>query len=295
MSTSISRRTAIVGAAALTILSLAAPGAQAKPAKYGNPELLTSTAGLQGLLGGSDIVIVDVRPRAAYDEGHIPGAVHLGADDIIDPNSHVEGELLPFETLAAMLGERGIGNKTKVVLYDDKGGFPAARLFWMLEYFGHRHASILNGGITKWQQEGRPASSAGPQVQPAIFVLTLIERRHATADWIMDRQDDPSVAVIDVRPAKMYAAGHIPWARSIPWSDNLSADQTMKPADDLIRHFAAHGVTPDKNIVVHCQQGKAAAHSYFTLRLLGYPRVRSYDRSWAEWGAADDLPKVVED
>jgi thiosulfate/3-mercaptopyruvate sulfurtransferase len=294
MPVSLYRYMAVAVAIAMALF-LAAAGAQAKPAKYGNPELLMTTAGLQALLGQPDIVILDVRARDAYREGHIPGAVHLAADDIIDPNSHVEGELLPFETLAAMLGERGIGTKTRVVLYDDQGGFPAARLFWMLEYFGHKHASILNGGIPKWQQEGRELSSAVPMVQPAAFALTLTERRYATADWIMDRKDDPSVVVIDVRPAKIYAAGHIPWALSIPWSDNLAPDKTMKPAAELIRHFAANGVTQDKNVVVHCQQGKAAAHSYFALRLLGYPRVRSYDRSWAEWGAADDLPKAMGD
>ena len=80
-------------------------------------------------------------------------------------------------------------------------------------------------------------------------------------------------------------------AKSIPWKRNLAEDGTLKSAAQLKTHFAALGVTPDKNIAVHCQNGKAAAHSYFTLRLLGYPRVRSYDRSWAEWGAADDLPK----
>lgn len=295
MSIEISRRLAMAGAA-VVMMGLAAPVVHAKPAKYENPDLLTTTANLQALLGQPDVVILDVRPKAAYDEGHIPDAIHLGADDIIDPNSHVEGELLPLETLAEMLGQRGIGPKTRVVLYDDQGGFPAARLFWLLEYLGHRHVSILNGGITKWQQEGRELSAAVPVVaQPATFALTLTERRHATADWIMDRSDDPEVVVIDVRPRKMYVAGHIPWARSIPWADNLAADKTMKPAADLIRHFTAHGVTQDKNIVVHCQQGKAAAHSYFTLRLLGYPRVRSYDRSWAEWGAADELPKATGD
>jgi thiosulfate/3-mercaptopyruvate sulfurtransferase len=293
MSIDVSRRLAMVGAAAV-MAGLAAPGAQAKPAKYGNSDLLMSTAELQGLLGQPDTVILDVRPKAAYDEGHIPEAVHLSADDIIDPNSHVEGELQPLPMLAEMLGDRGINAKIRVVLYDDQGGFPAARLFWLLEYFGHRKASILNGGITKWQQEGREMSAAIPIVdRPTTFPLTLTERRHATADWILDRKDDPSVAVIDVRPTKMYVAGHIPWARSIPWVDNLAPDKTMKPAPELMRHFAAHGVTRDKNIVVHCQQGKAAAHSYFALRLLGYPRVRSYDRSWAEWGAADDLPKAT--
>jgi thiosulfate/3-mercaptopyruvate sulfurtransferase len=163
----------------------------------------------------------------------------------------------------------------------------------MLEYFGHRKVSILNGGIQKWTADGRELSLEQVTVQPAQFTPTLMDRRIASADWLVDKRNDPNVVVIDVRPSALFAKGHIPWARSIPWSLNLKADKTMKSADELLAHFASHGVTPDKNIASHCQDGKASAHSYFTLRLLGYPRLRSYDRSWMEWGAADDLPKTV--
>ena len=120
-----------------------------------------------------------------------------------------------------------------------------------------------------------------------------MDRRIASADWLLERRADPNVVVIDVRPPALYQKGHIPWARSIPWAQNLAADGTMKSADELLAHFASHGVTPERNIASHCQDGKASAHTYFTLRLLGFPRIRSYDRSWAEWGAADDLPKTI--
>lgn len=287
------RRWTAILTAVCAFLGLASLDAWSRPSGYQNPHLLVSTGDLAKTLGQPDFVVLDVRSRGAYAKGHIPGAVHLGADDVIDPNSHVKGALLPFETLADMLGERGIGTETRVVLYDDKGGFHAARLFWMLEYFGHRNAAVLNGGFPKWTSEGREVSTEVPQVKRAAFTLTLTERRLASADWLMDRRDDPTVVVIDVRPAKMFKAGHIPWARSIPWSENLAADQTLKSADELLKHFRERGVTLDKNVAVHCQDGKAAAHSYFTLRVLGFPRVRSYDRSWAEWGTADDLPKIV--
>lgn len=141
--------------------------------------------------------------------------------------------------------------------------------------------------------EGRDVVAALPYPRPTVFALTLSDRRLATADWLLDRRADPEVVVIDVRPAEMFEAGHIPWARNIPWSENLAPDRTLKPAKDLLRQFRKHGVTPDRNVAVHCRDGKAAAHSYFTLRLLGFQRVRSYDRSWAEWGATDDLPKAV--
>ncbi len=274
------------------ILAVTVFSSQVSAAGYATPELLVETGQLEQLLHESNVRIVDVRSTEAYEQGHIPNAVHLGADDIIDPGSHVEGELVPYEKLAPMLGQLGIGRDTKVIFYDDKGGFIAARLFWMLEYFGHRNLSLLNGGFPKWVKEGRKVTRAVPSISPAYFPLTLTPRKKASADWILDRQDDQEVRVIDVRPTKMYQDGHIPWAINIPWKQNLTPEETIKSADELSKHFEAHGVTKDRNVVVHCQIGKAAAHSYFTLRLLGYPRVRSYDRSWAEWGAADDLPKA---
>ncbi len=274
---------------ALTLALL--PARAAFAGGYANAGLLVETDQLAGRLGDDKLRIIDVRPREAYAKGHIPSALHLGADDVIDPQSHVSGHLLPNAVLAEKLGKLGIDRDTEVVLYDDKGGFHAARLFWMLEYFGHRKAAVLNGGIPKWVKEGRKLSKRPPKVRPKSFALNLTPRRMASADWLLDHRGDQSSVLIDVRPAKMYKDGHIPWALSMPWKQNLTADATMKPADELLAHFAAKGVTPDKNVAVHCQDGKAAAHSYFTLRLLGFPRIRSYDRSWAEWGASDDLPK----
>jgi thiosulfate/3-mercaptopyruvate sulfurtransferase len=262
-------------------------------ADYANPHLLVSTGTLNDMLAHDDVRIIDVRAKSDYDAGHIPKALSIPADSVNDPTAQVEGARLLDDRLAELFGSRGIDKNTQVVLYDDKGGFHAARLFWMLDYFGHRKVAILNGGIQKWTADGHKLSLDQVKAKPARFTPTPMERRAASADWLLERRTDTNVVVIDVRPTALFQKGHIPWARSIPWAQNLAADGTMKTADELIAHFAAHGVTPDKNIASHCQDGKASAHSYFTLRLLGFPRVRSYDRSWAEWGSADDLPKLV--
>jgi thiosulfate/3-mercaptopyruvate sulfurtransferase len=283
----------LLAIAAIAVALCGSPPIRASAADYANPHLLVSAATLNQMLNRDDVRVIDVRPKKDYDVGHIPRAVNISADAVNDPTAHVDGARWSDEKLAALFGNAGIDKNTHVVLYDDKGGFHAARLFWMLEYLGHRKASILNGGIQKWTAEGFGLRSEQSRVRPAQFTPTVMYRRHATADWLLDRRDDKNVVLIDVRPPAAYQKGHIPWSRNIPWALNLNKDGTMKSADELLAHFAAHGVTPDKNIASHCQDGKASGHSYFTLRLLGYPRLRSYDRSWAEWGAADDLPKVV--
>jgi thiosulfate/3-mercaptopyruvate sulfurtransferase len=267
--------------------------APASAADYANPHMLLTPKQLNEILARDDVRVIDVRPKLDYDLGHIPKAHSIPADAVNDPTAQVPGARLLDDKLAELFGSRGIDKSTHVVLYDDKGGFHAARLFWMLDYFGHGKVSILNGGIQKWTADGYKLAQEKVKVKPARFTQTLRERRIASADWLLERQHSADVVVIDVRPPALFQKGHIPWARSIPWAQNLKPDNTMKSADELLAHFASHGVTPDKNIASHCQDGKASAHSYFTLRLLGFPRVRSNDRSWAEWGAADELPKAV--
>ena len=293
------------GAAFCAALTLAALPASAED--YANPHLLTtvdalaSTATVSPLDGqvtyGHSAVVIDVRPAAAYGEGHLPGARHLEPDAVADPDSPVSGALRSISDLTDLFVDLGISPETEVILYDDRGGFHAARVFWVLEYLGHRQVSLLDGGIQAWTANGHGVE-AGPdvaEIMPGQFAPAVSPRRFASADWILQRRDDADTVVIDVRPTHLFAEGHIPWAQNIPWSQNLAEDQTMKSAVALRAHFEAHGVTPDDNIVVHCQNGLASAHSYFALRLLGYPQVRTYHRSWAEWGSAGDLPIATAD
>jgi thiosulfate/3-mercaptopyruvate sulfurtransferase len=286
-----SRKLLAVAALAAALSGSLPAGAGA--ADYANPHLLVSAATLNQMLARDDVRVIDVRPKKDYDTGHIPRATNISADSVNDPDAHVDGARLSDDKLAVLFGSNGIDKNSHVVLYDDKGGFHAARLFWMLEYLGHRKVSILNGGIQRWSAEGFDLKRDQPRMRPARFTPTMMDRRHATADWLLDRREDKNVVLIDVRPPALHQKGHIPWSRNIPWAQNLGKDGMMKSADELLAHFAAQGVTPDKNIATHCTDGKASGHTYFTLRLLGYPRLRSYDRSWAEWGTADDLPKVI--
>ena len=239
------------------------------------------------------IILIDVRPREEFLDGHIPGARHLAPNAVAATKSPVDGALKLIDKLETILGNLGVTPNVRVVFYDDRGGFHAARMFWLLEYLGHRNVAVLNGGWSAWLAADGQKSTDQLDYSKARFDAAQSPRKLASADYILAHQNDPETIIIDVRPSKLYGKGHIPWAKNIPWSQNLQNDKTFKAAEKLKQHFGQHGVTENHNVVFHCQNGLASAHSYLALRLLGFPRVRVYHRSWAEWGADPSLPKSV--
>ncbi|MBW8639985.1 sulfurtransferase [Hoeflea sp. WL0058] len=265
---------------------------------YPNDHLIINASSLVELVAAdseSPVVVIDMRPAEAFAEGHIAGAQSMPFTALSDPEGPVEGMLRSEAELTGMFAAAGLDTSSQIVLYDDRGGFRAARLFWLLELYGYRNVSILDGGIGAWTAADLPLSvGAGstPAGRPR-FPVAYTPRRYASAEWILERRDDAETVVVDVRPTDLFTKGHIPWARNIPWAANLDADGTMLDPQALAVHFLEAGVHPEDNVVVHCQNGSAAAHSYFALRLLGYPRVRVYDRSWSEWGADPTLPHAA--
>lgn len=284
-------------ATAIPVRVLARTGGYANPHLLVEPEELIPgalpTETLRPVYEADGIIVVDIRPREAFDAGHVPGARHLDPNAVVAEGSPVNGALLPVQELQAMLGARGIEADKRVVLYDDRGGFHAARMFWLLEYLGHRNVALLNGGLTAWVAASGPVTRISADHAPAVFHAAPSARRYASADWVLEHGQDPDHALIDVRPAEVFAKGHIPWAVNVPWSLNLSEDGRFEPADALRAHFEAHGVTADRDVAMHCEVGLASSHSYVALRLLGFPRLRVYHRSWAEWGGDPSLPKAT--
>ncbi len=284
-----------LGAAASAGLPRLGFAQSAHSAGFANPQLLAEPGDLIGAGAAmpEGIVLIDVRPRDEYDAGHIPGARHLDPNAVVARQSPVDGTLLGIGDIEALLGAMGIAADRRIVFYDDRGGFHAARMLWLMEYMGHRNVAVLNGGWSGWREAGGAAAKPAPAYETTVFQAALSPRRHATADDVLAHRSDPDAVLIDVRPPKMYEEGHIPWAVNIPWAKNLGEDGRFRPAADLLAHFKSHGVTPDRNVIMHCQSGLASSHSYVTLRLLGFPRVRVYHRSWAEWGSDPALPKAT--
>ncbi len=278
---------------ALSLMLLIPAVAAETEADFADPSLLVSTERLQSLLTEPNLKVVDVRNALDFQRGHIPDAVSFPASQVVDPTSRIKGARRSDNHLARVFAKLGIGKDSHVVFYDDRGGHLAARFFWIAHYLGHQRASVLDGGFPKWQEEGRPISKEPKRPDRKTFPIDLTPRRMATADWILEHMSDGDLVIVDVRKPEMFAKNHIPGAVNIPWNKSLSAEGTWKSPAELRELFESLGVTKDKNIVVYCQFGNMNAHTYLTLKALSYPRVRSYDRAWAEWGGDPSLPKTA--
>jgi thiosulfate/3-mercaptopyruvate sulfurtransferase len=273
---------------------------------YEKPVLVTTDwLAEHGADDGVVVAEVDENPDL-YEEGHIPGAVKLHwRDDLQDP---VRRDLVDRADFERLLGERGIGNDTTVVLYGDKNNWFAAYAYWDRKIDGHADVRILDGGRQKWIDEGRELTTAAPAVRPATY--TAQERDESIRvyrDDVLAGLGRDGRTLVDVRSPQEYAGellappgyeqegasrgGHIPTAQSVPWAQAVRDDGTFKPAGELRELYGGKGVTPDKEVLAYCRIGERSAHTWFVLReLLGYENVRNYDGSWTEWGNLVDVP-----
>ncbi|MGH7277357.1 MAG: sulfurtransferase, partial [Candidatus Rokuibacteriota bacterium] len=268
---------------AVALLLVPAPAGAETP-------LLVDVGSLAARLGSPDLRIVDMTTEPDdYRKGHIPGAVYLHVNDtrIRVPEG---GFRLPTpEEGARLLGSLGLTPEAHVVIYDDAGGLHASRLFFTLEVFGHRRVAILDGGSQAWTAARLPWTTDVPAVAPTRYPPRIRPDLVASAEWIRERLGRPDLTLVDARSADEYTGrdvrarrgGHIPGSIHIDWRRNLGPDGRFRPREELRAMYLAEGVTPDRKVVTYCQTQHRASHTYFVLRLLGYPRLAGYDRSWA--------------
>jgi thiosulfate/3-mercaptopyruvate sulfurtransferase len=251
-----------------------------------------------------DLVLADVRwylddrdGRAAYDAGHLPGAVFVDVDaDLAAPGSLAEGRhpLPAPEDFAAAMGRLGIGDGDTVVAYDDQGGVMAARLVWMLRASGH-DAALLDGGVAAYDG---PLETAVPKRAP---------KRFTAAPWPADRlataddAGDPANVTLDARQRERYLgepnpldarAGHIPGARSLPARENVDAEGYFLAVDELRSKLTEVGVDGTAPVVSSCGSGVTACHTLLVIEHAGMGHGRLYPGSWSEW--SNDPARPVE-
>ena len=270
---------------------------------YRHPEVLVETSWVSQHLkdDGVRIAEVDYDPPANYNLSHIPGAVLF--DWKRDMNDPVKRDILTKQQLENLLSKSGVTKKTLLVLYGDMNNWFAAFAFWILKYHGVEEKVVLmNGGREKWLAEGREVTTDVPSYAEASFkVRSRNENIRAYLNYVIKSLNKPRKVFLDVRSPSEFTGeitaapeypnehvqrgGHIPGAVNIPWSEAVKGDGTFKPAEELRKLYQGGGVTPDREILTYCGIGERASLTWFVLKyLLGYPNVKNYDGSWAEWG-----------
>jgi len=274
---------------------------------------LVSTEWLANEMGASDLRIVDAtkflpdhgrNALAEYEAGHIPGAVFMDLEELVDSNAALPMMLPSAEKFASRMQSLGLGDGSRIVLYDDSQLASATRAWWLLKLFGAHDVALLDGGLAKWKAEGRPLKTGKETLRHRHFTVWEDRKNVRTKADMLANLHSKAEQVVDARPAARFtgaeadprpgiASGHIPGSVNLPHSALFNADGTWKTGDALKAAFEGAGIDIDKPMVTTCGSGMTASVVAFGAHLLGKTDVSLYDGSWAEWGADADAPKVM--
>jgi len=241
--------------------------------------------------------LVDLCTTEQYARGHIPGALHVPPGSITAP-APIPGFLPSPEALQQLLGALGHHPDLHYIVYDDEGGGWAGRFLWLLDSVGHSHFSHINGGLKAWQAEGLPLETTPNSVEPTLPPIETNDHWTITLEELLSSLETPDRVVWDARSpgeyngTKVLAAkgGHIPGAINYEWTAGMDPERGLRLRSDLADRLQSLGITPDQEIITHCQTHHRSGFTYLIARLLGYPRIRAYAGSWSEWGNHPDTP-----
>jgi thiosulfate/3-mercaptopyruvate sulfurtransferase len=294
---------ALLLSTAASTTALEAPSQQTAVAPFAKPDILVDTEWVlkNQTAKGVRFIHLGGKPED-YAAGHVPNAVFLSLNDLVNPDDPVQGQIATAEQTAAALGKVGVTEKDTVILLDANSSLLAARAYWVLKYYQHKDVRVYNGGQKKWLADGQKLVTDAPVVTEAKYEIAEADPDiRTTGDYVLEHYEDADVQLCDARSVKEYIGtdvradrgGHIPGAINLDWVNTVQDDGTFKPVEELTTLFEKAGFNREKQIITYCQTGVRGAHVWFILReLLGYPNVRNYDGSWVEWG--NDLKKPIE-
>jgi thiosulfate/3-mercaptopyruvate sulfurtransferase len=271
---------------------------------------LVSTEWLEAHLGQPDLRIVDATyylpmqnksARAEYDQRHISGAVFFDVDEISDKSTDLPHMLPQADKFGSRMKKLGIGDGSRIVVYDGNGGLAGPRVWWTFRIFGHRDVAVLDGGLMKWMAEDRPLEDMPLVSRERHFTPRFDNTMVRSKQQLLDNLSTKREQVLDARGAGRFnatepelwpgrRAGHIPGSLNLPYTQLLRPDGTFLPVDQLRTKFAAAGVDPRQPVVTSCGSGITASVLALGLDLIGHRDVAVYDGSWAEWGLPGDTP-----
>ena len=276
--------------------------------RYAHPEMLFSTDWAAENIGrpGVKFVEVDVDTEA-YKQGHLRGAIAWNWTTQL--NDSIRRDVLSKEQFEQLMSQSGISPDDTVILYGDNNNWFAAFALWQMKLNGHRDVRLMNGGRKKWiDVEHREVTTEEPEVAPTAYRVTNRDEAglRAKVSDVLRTVDSNVSNLVDVRsPAEFTGeviappgmtetaqrGGHVPGAKSIPWSKAINDDGTFKSREALTELYQGSGVTPDRPTIAYCRIGERSSHTWFVLKyLLGYPDVRNYDGSWTEYGSMVGVP-----
>lgn len=254
-------------------------------------DLLVSSHWLAGHLRDPRVVVIHVAgDRAHYDAGHIPGARFLAWKDVVTARNGLQNELPGVADIQRTFERLGVRDDSRVILYGDRQGLSAARAFFTLDYIGHQHTALLDGGLEQWRADGRPVSTDEPTAaagklhpRPRPEVVVDLDRMRDLS-WTAANVPGAGVVLVDARAENIFKQGGIPGSRNVYWMEHFTKGRPiLRPVPELRNLYAS---VPGRAVTVaYCMSGVQASHTYFVLRLLGYD-ARLYDGSYSEWSAA---------
>ncbi|WCM51880.1 thiosulfate sulfurtransferase [Pseudomonas sp. WJP1] len=253
-------------------------------------------------LDARELILVDLTSPARYAEGHIPGARFVDPKRTQLGQAPAPGLMPPQAALETLFGELGHNPDAVYVVYDDEGGGWAGRFIWLLDVIGHSKYHYVDGGLTAWLAEGMPMSIQIPPSAGGPVALTLHDEPTATREYLQSRLGAADLAIWDARGPLEYSgekvlaakAGHIPGAVNFEWTAGMDKARNLRIRTDMPQILEQLGITPDKEVITHCQTHHRSGFTYLVAKALGYPRVKGYAGSWGEWGNHPDTPVEIQ-